>query len=558
MAKRSKNDKMSFGSVLKVAFPFYSPDDDKENSTTYESGAGYTGSAFHEREKYTPDANSSLVTNGRSNTDRLYMRKLPNDRFLRYDVYKEMEDDSTMSAALDVHLSNALSVPSTGGMSVYLKPKDDKFNEYVAQLNRELITPINANLMNWCYTMAVYGVNYVRPYVEKGKGITHLEANYYTLPNQIREYERSGQLCGFTSEQLKTRRNGDQVRLAEPWALIPLKMPVWRPDMDIEPINYTGETYSLYSDAHTRKPIETQNYGTSMLHTSFESWSMLRQAIASLGSSRVNAAMIDRLITANTDGLDAARAAEYINLIAEQLKKDRQEVVTKSQKTGVLPTVMNTLVPVLGGSKGGLQIETFSTDPNINHIEDIMFHLKRMAGALGVDSSLLGFGDLLSGGLGDGGFFRTSIQAALRANHIRSACVAFIKRAIDIHTIFRDGKVWHDEDAPFEIRFNSLNTAIQQEEAAAQESNVNYATTLATVLDLIENSPINKSETLKTHLYTSVLEMEPDLAKKVIGELAKKVADDKGMMESLGMDTPEDAERYVRDVVLDLLTDLRE
>ncbi|NMS31495.1 hypothetical protein, partial [Vibrio parahaemolyticus] len=112
------------------------------------------------------------------------------------------------------------------------------------------------------------------------------------------------------------------------------------------------------------------------------------------------------------------------------MKQDRQEVVDRSRKLGFIPTVINTLLPFMGGAKGGLQIDTFTTDPNISHIEDIMFHLKRLAGTLGVDPSMLGFGDLLSGGLGEGGFFRTSIQSALRANQIRAAVVAFVKRAI--------------------------------------------------------------------------------------------------------------------------------
>ena len=39
--------------------------------------------------------------------------------------------------------------------------------------------------------------------------------------------------------------------------------------------------------------------------------------------------------------------------------------------------------------------------------------MKRLGGALGVDPSLLGFGDMLSGGLGDGGFFRVSVLASV-------------------------------------------------------------------------------------------------------------------------------------------------
>ncbi|MGL1404371.1 portal protein [Vibrio parahaemolyticus] len=552
-------NKASIGlaAALKQAFPFFNENDDKESGISFESGAGYTGSPFHDRDNQLDESNGALTNDGRKSSDRFFLHKLPKDRFMLYPILKEMAEDSTIDAALNLHLGHALSVSNDHGMAVYLHPTDEKYAEYVGRLNRELLAPINDNLMNWTYSTLVYGVNYVRPYTQEGVGITHFEANYYTLPNQIREYERSGELAGFTAEYLQTRANGEQVRLAEPWALIPLKMPIWRPDMDIPPVNYTGQRYSLYDDAYSRMPIETQNYGTSILLTCFEAWSMLRQSIAALGASRVNASLIDRMVAVNTDGLDAAGAAEYINMVADQMKQDRQEVVDRSRKLGFIPTVINTLLPFMGGAKGGLQIDTFTTDPNISHIEDIMFHLKRLAGTLGVDPSMLGFGDLLSGGLGEGGFFRASIQSALRANQIRAAVVKFVKRAIDIHTIYRDGKVWSDNDMPFEIRFNSLNTAIEQEKADAMESQANYATMLATVLDLIEQSPIGKSEKLKNHLYTSVIGLDSELAKEVISELAAQVSKNDKMMESIGMTDQSEAERFVRDVVLDLLTEIQ-
>ncbi len=552
-------NKASIGlaAALKQAFPFFNENDDKESGISFESGAGYTGSPFHDRDNQLDESNGALTNDGRKSSDRFFLHKLPKDRFMLYPILKEMAEDSTIDAALNLHLGHALSVSNDHGMAVYLHPTDEKYAEYVGRLNRELLAPINDNLMNWTYSTLVYGVNYVRPYTKEGVGITHFEANYYTLPNQIREYERSGELAGFTAEYLQTRANGEQVRLAEPWALIPLKMPIWRPDMDVPPVNYTGQRYSLYDDAYSRIPIETQNYGTSILLTCFEAWSMLRQSIAALGASRVNASLIDRMVAVNTDGLDAAGAAEYINMVADQMKQDRQEVVDRSRKLGFIPTVINTLLPFMGGAKGGLQIDTFTTDPNISHIEDIMFHLKRLAGTLGVDPSMLGFGDLLSGGLGEGGFFRASIQSALRANQIRAAVVKFVKRAIDIHTIYRDGKVWNDNDMPFEIRFNSLNTAIEQEKADAMESQANYATMLATVLDLIEQSPIGKSEKLKNHLYTSVIGLDSELAKEVISELAAQVSKNDKMMESIGMTDQSEAERFVRDVVLDLLTEIQ-
>lgn len=67
--------------------------------------------------------------------------------------------------------------------------------------------------------------------------------------------------------------------------------------------------------------------------------------------------------------------------------------------------------------------------------------MKRLGGALGVDPSLLGFGDMLSGGLGDGGFFRVSVLAAVKANLIRAAIRDGLNQICQIHCAYRYGKV---------------------------------------------------------------------------------------------------------------------
>ncbi|HHY0551922.1 TPA: hypothetical protein ACVU5P_004241 [Vibrio parahaemolyticus] len=550
----------AFSSAISAVFPLYDPEDNNSGAITFESG-----NSIHNRWSAGMDLESgsdtgSTVSDGKP-SQRLHINKLPSDRFLRYRIYKEMSEDSTIHTALELHLAHALSVDNKSGQIVYLEPKSDEDAEYVEQLNKEVMTKINENITSWAWPMCVFGVGYVRPYAEIGRGIYHWESNYYTLPNNIREYERAGVLVGFTSEELRTKPGGEQVRLAEPWTLIPLKNPIWRPDMDIEPVNYSGQAYSLYSDIHTRYPIETQNYGTSLLYAAYESWLFLRNAIRSLAKSRQLASIIDRLISVDTNNLDAARAAEYLRLIASQIQEDRDDIERQAKLDGYLPVVINSLIPIMsGGAKGGVNIDTFSVDPNIAHIEDIMFHVKRLAGALGVEPSMLGFSDMLSGGLGEGGFFRTAIQSAMRANQIRLGVVNFVKRSIDIHTSFRDEQAWPDGEEPFYIRFNSLNTAIEIEAADARESKANYAMTVATLLDMFEQSTLSKSDTLKRKLYGDVLEgLSNDEVDVILEELAKETADavmeDDMLMESLRIPRHNRNERYIRDIVLQTITD---
>lgn len=112
--------------------------------------------------------------------------------------------------------------------------------------------------------------------------------------------------------------------------------------------------------------------------------------------------------------------------------------------------------------------------------------MKHLGGALGVDPSLLGFGDMLSGGLGDGGFFRVSVLAAVKANLIRAAIRDGLNQICQIHCAYRYGKVDVPGTEPWSIRFNSVSSAIKREEAETQEKLAGIAGGIVQVLAAVD------------------------------------------------------------------------
>ncbi|WP_413243229.1 hypothetical protein, partial [Pseudomonas ogarae] len=82
-----------------------------------------------------------------------------------------------------------------------------------------------------------------------------------------------------------------------------------------------------------------------------------------------------------------------------------------------------------------------------------LFHAKKLAGTLGTDISMLGFADQLSGGLGDGGFNRTSSQGAERARMLRTSYTKTCNDTIDRHMMAKYGKCWPDSERPYTINF---------------------------------------------------------------------------------------------------------
>lgn len=536
MAETTKSEK-GLITLLRQAFTGYNPDDGEDRGILLQGAGSYRTALMQDA----PTSQNGTAVVGEQ--DWMAEKVLPTDRFAKYALLEDMITDPVLSAALDMHISHALAVDSRTGNILTIEAKTDDAKEIAASLMAELGPMLNAGLPSWCKLMAAFGVHYVRPYCEQGKGIVDIESSWYTMAHQIREYVRGGRLAGFTGEYLKTPTRPGEIQLVEPWQLVGLKVPYWQPSLSLEPTAVSGVRYSLYDDIHRRKPSETQDYGTSFLEFAYGSWSDLNDAIRSMKGSRYNASRIDRFIALGMDNLDPARAAQYLNIVGGQMRKDMEAAARKGKAKGLIPTVWNQIVPTLSGTKGGVTIDTQMVSPDIQHIEDVMFHLKRMAASLGIDVSMLGWGDLMSGGLGDGGFFRTSIQAAVRANWLRVGVAQAVNRLIDIHMAHKYGRVFAaGELRPIEIKFHSLNTAIEQEQADAMETRTNYAMGLATVLDTIENGRLSGSDAFKELVLTDIVRLEPEKAAQIIKDLAKAAEeaaaeeedDGQNFMESVG------------------------
>lgn len=469
-----------------------------------------------------------------SSTDTLQLRQRPKTRADQYTSYQAMASDPILSTALDIHTAHAFSSHEKTGLIFDLVEVDDSSSNLIQELRRDLFPLIQPNLMSWARLAATFGTNYVRPYGEKGKGVFHIEHNFYTLPAHIREYERAGELAGFTSEHFQHEKHGHAIRLIEPWMLVAIKIPHWTPDINIEPTPTSAEKYSLFDgDIMARTPIETQNYGTSFFANSHEPFLDLLEALLSLRASRRNASRIDRMIGVNMENLDPYAAADYMNLVSGQLKADVDDLNKRQQQRGLLGAVRNSLIPILGTS-GGLSFDTQVGNADIQHIEDVMFHLKRLASTVAIDPSLLGWSDMMAGGLGEGGWFRTAIQATVRADWLRKAVETFLHRIIDIHLAYKYSKTFVGSQRPYRIEFNSLNTAIEIEESENRAMRVDFATSVMTLLDSFAQSSVGKSKATADHLLTNLMKMPKEESEKIISDLVNSASKDESMLESIG------------------------
>lgn len=480
---------------------------------------------------YNDNPNSSEAALSASGEDISVNAMLPEDRLQRYIELEKMAKSPTISAILAIHISNALSVDKKSGRSFNISPKDPSDTEakkLCDSLMSDLGQMLHEGLPSWALIMAIFGISYVRPHCEDGKGIVSLESSFHTLPHFVAEYVRGSMPAGYTGDYLLDPKSKQRV-MAMPWDLIPMRVPFYVPSRNVMPTGYGYTAYSLLTPIEEAPLVETQNYGTSFLVNCYEPWLNLQDALRALKATRNNAAKIDRLIAVAMGQTDPANGARYINQLGQHLKRNQDAIASRAHNSNAMPTVMNHFIPVNGDGKGSITIDTQQTASDITGIEDVMFHLRQLCAAGGIDATMLGWADQMAGGLGEGGWLQTAIQATQRAEWIRMATEHFILRAIDIHLAWKTNKVYPADSRPYQVEFNSLNTAIQERELAEQDGRANFISVIVTILDqILQNPKLENSSTLMTYLFGNQMKIPQDTLEAIFKEFAAAPKPDDG------------------------------
>ena len=490
-----------------------------------------------------------------SGEDGQSLHEMPRERLIKYAVLETMATDPTIDSALKMHITHALSAEKNTNEIISIESTSEKEDKIVIDLRNTFKEMFNKNLQSWAYNTALLGSWPVRIYGSEGRGVELIRSDYYCHPRFITAYEKAGQEVGFTSAYQSAFQGLS--RLIEPWKFAMFKMPIWKIPSDIEPIRVDSKEFDISDDNFMNESIvESQNYGVSLLETAFNPWMDLQEAILSLNMSRKNASRLERLVGVNTGKLNPVKAAQYLNVVAKRIQEVGKARSEQSLKRGFLQTVVNHILPIFGDSKGRLDVSTIESSPNIDGLADLDFHIKRLGSALGVDPSLVGFGEMLSGGLGDGGFFRLSILAAIKANMVRTAMATGIEKIFDIHVAYKFGKVFVPSEKPWRVIFNSTSSALEREEAENAESRANFATLVSQLIQTLdpEMTGIDK-DALNNFVYTDILKWDEDKVRKMFPKSkvnnTEAGTEGDGIMESAG-------ESGIKEIVYNILNEFYE
>jgi hypothetical protein len=474
------------------------------------------------------------------------------DRRGKYELYELMSQDALVSSGLDIHVSHALSAKPITGEILTIESTTGKDKDFAKELRGDLQDTFNKKAVEIAKVMATYGCNYAKPHWGK-KGLMSLEHDFHTLPHTFKQYVRGGEIAGYTSEYLENPKKGNYIELEKPWELTCFKTPHWQPNPNLRPLHADAQgKFSLRLPPNERLPIETQNYGTSLIATCYEPYVALYEGMLAMQAARRNSARQERLIGIDTNGLDQMAGAELIQYIQRQLKSDASLRNSTAASANYFQSFVNTVIP----KKGAWDVETQEIKPNIKDIEDIMFNAKRLASSMSLDLSLLGFGDLMSGGLGDGGFLQTSIQALTKANWIRNGMASGYEEIIKSHVYFKHGKIITNSDKPYRLMFNSMNTAVELKEAASRTANADFALQMVNLMMMMNEASLPNP--VKNWVLTDHLGIDEDKVNTMLDDLSATASSDEKMLASAGIGHRKGDKAYVKDLMLDLINELEE
>lgn len=441
-----------------------------------------------------------------------------------YLKYQQMLSDPVVSGAIRNHVTAALGGHETSGDLVFIEAKPDAktdkaANKMVEEIAKDLGSMFNRVAATVAYHGAAYGDAYARLYPVKQKGLVDMTSDELMLPPLVQPYELGNKtvVCEVAvGDRLREKLVMSQIaRLKMPRLMyVPQPLAIeraWRS--------------KITEDDPEKLPLMPSLAGGSFLSDAETQYNNFIAALQGLVGQRVLDSIDESIFTAEVAGMTKEQRQEFMESVKRMLQRSKHLADEAVASGRPVLTRIRHLLPVATG-KQVLQVQGVNSGGgsgggragNIG-IEDVLFHAKLLAGALGTDITMLGFADMMSGGLGEGGFFRTSVQAAERSRLIRVALTDFFNHAIDVHVAFKYGLNYPESARPWQINFYGTISALETERQRTAMDATNAGLLLAQVLQQLKDSGLD--EQAMANFLERVVKLDKEDAKMYAADLAK-------------------------------------
>lgn len=444
-----------------------------------------------------------------------------------YEKWAEMESDSFCSSALKLQVTSALGGHETSGKTVFIEKSHlcdtDKRKAAIAEeIAADLAPILNKVAFQIAYTGCAFGDAYARIYADS-RGVIDLCADEMVRPQLVQPFEIGSRTVGYAV--YIGERNFERLDISQ-IARLKMVRSQWIPQYGV--IEKSLKVHITNNDL-AESPTMPSMAGGSFLYPAETAYDNLNSTITGLVGQRWLDSIDEQMLTVNLESMTVQQQDQFVKSVVDMLKssKDRADAAIKNGKPimervrHIIPVFNEKQLTSVSPSNGGAPNRGGSIS-----IDDVMFHAKALAGALGTDLSMLGFGDLLSGGFGDGGSFRLSAQAAENARSIRSALEDFYYHVIDIHCFNRYGIVFAPAERPYVVNFYGSISALESERQKTKSDAANAGILLAQTMQLLKDIGFKK-DALETFI-SKTLMIDEDLAKIYAEALASAPVPEEG------------------------------
>lgn len=397
-----------------------------------------------------------------------------------YTTWLQMQRDPTIAAALTLHVTAALGGHESRGDTVFITPSDQvrsgtgsRAKELAKLVEQEarIITPmLNAIAFTVCRKAVGFGDDFVRVYSQAGKGITGLLCDDTTAAYRIQAFERGTETVGYhileENEWQRVITKLTTVQMAR------MKMPRITP-VPQHPILPGVQKRMLDIDDMGQLPVVPSKVGGSFLYDAEEPWRNVVLCLSAMNSQQIADAVKQAFLTVDMSGMPPDQRKKYRQGLTSVLQKHKDTIKGAMEGGEAVWATQWHVLPVFGDKQvlnpvGDMAQRTGQISP-----ETFMVNVRRMTGALGMDMSLLGWADMLAGGLGDGAAFHTSAQVMQRSILIRQAFTALVNWIFNLHMGVKYGQQYDLNNLPWKVDFYSDVSAAATESLTNRQTRMN-------------------------------------------------------------------------------------
>lgn len=430
-----------------------------------------------------------------------------------YNKWDDMESDAIVSSALKLLVTSALGGHETTGDVVFIEQKPDtESNKKLKSMTEEIkdtLGPIlNKKAYQCAYTGAAFGDAYARIYSKEGTGVVDLYTDELVRPQLIQPFERGNRTIGFQS--FINERNPERLTVAQ---MARLKMPrtQWVPQHGVVE---KAIRMMITEDDLDSVPVMPSMAGGSLLYNVEQAYDNLYASLIGLVGQRWIDSIDEKMLQLNMESMTLEQQKSFLASVKTMFESSKKRAETAVQEGKPLLERIWHMIPVWGekqlttisNADGGQTGRTGTIT-----VEDVIFHARLLSGGIGVDMSMIGFADQMAGGLGEGGFFRTSAQAAENARHIRTSLADFIYHIIDIHTLKKYGVVFSPSERPWTVNFYGSISALEAEKQRTRQDSMSAGMTLVQVMQQIKD--MGADEKIMEDFLTKEMLLDEDQAK---------------------------------------------